>query len=217
MDDLLGDLLRVYGIPGLFVGLIGLCIYLYATSRAKTSAADAAEKSADATAVAAVSNATTKLIEHLLASLATTTENVRVTTTMLTEILALLRTGTASNAVIATQMEVSSAAQATAAAASTLASTQMDATQTKILEHLEALKTAIDLLTAALKQGDAVDDESREDILKRLATLEQLLKQKTEKAKETQNEDPEPQTTVTLTGQLTSDPIPDGKSGDGAG
>lgn len=227
MDELFGDILREYGVVGLILILIALCVYLYATSRAKSSDAAAAERSADATAVTAVSNATTKLIEHLLTALDTTketqhaiTETQRAMTATLAEMLTLLKTSVASGAAIGSQIEVSNAVQATAAAASTLASTQMDATQTKILEHLESLKTAIDLLTAALKKGDAVDDESREDILKRLATLEQLLKQKTEKAKENKDEIPNEtkpaQTTVKLIGELTSDATPD-KPGDSTG
>ena len=190
------DLFTKYGSEGLFVILAAIAAYYFIRARAKTAEAAAAEKSADAIAVAAVSNAATKLTEHLLASLATTTESlrattesVRATTATLAEMLTLLKASVASGAAIGSQMEVNTAAQATAAAASTLANTAIDASQTEILADIKTLMADLDLLTRAIEAKDNVDDKKRADMLERISRLEEFLTLKEEKEK--QNEIPE--------------------------
>lgn len=237
MEAAISDLFAKYGTEGLFVVIAAFGAYYFIKARAKTTEADAAEKTADATAVSAVSHTAVKLLEHLPTIFTAITESQRVLVQTLNELLTTLnemsKNAVSSGAAIVTHMAASNEAQAAVQVASTSAATTAAETRaaigtalgagSPILNAIATFTDQLKILTDQIKTSGEVDDKLRADILAQMTEINAFLTRseaKVEKAKEkVQDEKPNEatpvQTTVELTGLLTSD-VPSGdKSGGG--
>ncbi len=209
----LEDLVSQYG-PLAGVGLaiafaafqLGIAI---ANGRVKVTEARAAKEKAEATAIETLSNVTTSFVQ--LQHTAWERQN-NTTQTLITTLAELTLTqklsaeqASASGKAIATHMAAANTIQEAAQVASKLASTAMDASQTKILEDLDALATSIELIKELIKTQGKVDDEQKATTLARISVIEEYLKG-IEKEKE-QDETPKTDRTIPTVEPVADKPV----------